>query len=98
MAILVFLWSSPMVGDRIKEWRERARPLPPLGSPNVLLIVLDTVAAGHLSLYGYPGPRVRPSSNSPKGGYDSIPPGLPLHGRCPHMRQCSQEDGCMNCP
>ncbi len=29
------------------------RPLPPQGSPNVLLIVLDTVAAGHLSLHGY---------------------------------------------
>ena len=33
--------------------RENARPLPPPGSPNVLLIVLDTVAAGHLSLHGY---------------------------------------------
>ena len=33
--------------------RENARPLPPPGSPNVLLIVMDTVAAGHLSLYGY---------------------------------------------
>ena len=33
-----------------------ARPLPPPGSPNVLLIVLDTVAAGHLSLYGYDRP------------------------------------------
>ena len=30
-----------------------ARAMPPPGSPNVLLIVLDTVAAGHLSLYGY---------------------------------------------
>ena len=33
-----------------------ARPLPPPGSPNVLLIVLDTVAAGHLNLYGYHRP------------------------------------------
>jgi arylsulfatase A-like enzyme len=40
-------------GDRIKEWREEARHLPPAGSPNVLLIVLDTVRADHLSLYGY---------------------------------------------
>ena len=30
-----------------------SRPLPPPGSPNVLLIVMDTVAAGHLSLHGY---------------------------------------------
>jgi arylsulfatase A-like enzyme len=27
---------------------------PPFGAPNVLLIVLDTVRAGNLSLYGYP--------------------------------------------
>ena len=32
------------------------RPLPSPGSPNVLLIVLDTVAADHLSLYGYERP------------------------------------------
>ena len=39
--------------DRIKQTREYARPMPPPGSPNVLLIVLDTVAAGHLNLHGY---------------------------------------------
>jgi arylsulfatase A-like enzyme len=43
-------------GDRIKQWREQDRLLPPAGSPNVLLIVLDTVRADHLSLYGYPRP------------------------------------------
>jgi arylsulfatase A-like enzyme len=40
-------------GDRIKEWREYGRTMPPAGSPNVLLIVLDTVRADHLGLYGY---------------------------------------------
>ena len=40
-------------GDRLKERREAGRPLPPADSPNVLLIVLDTVRADHLSLYGY---------------------------------------------
>jgi arylsulfatase A-like enzyme len=40
-------------GDRIKEWREDGRNMPPAGSPNVLLIVLDTVRADHLGLYGY---------------------------------------------
>ena len=43
-------------GERIKQWREDGRPLPVAGSPNVLLIVLDTVRADHLSLYGYPRP------------------------------------------
>ena len=31
-----------------------AAPFPPGDSPNVLLIVLDTVRADHLTLYGYP--------------------------------------------
>jgi glucan phosphoethanolaminetransferase (alkaline phosphatase superfamily) len=39
--------------DRLKAWREHARILPPAGSPNILLIVMDTVAADHLSLHGY---------------------------------------------
>ena len=42
--------------DGSSEWREASQPLPPAGSPNVLLIVLDTVAAGHLGLYGYTRP------------------------------------------
>jgi arylsulfatase A-like enzyme len=40
-------------GYQLEQWREAARPLPPPDSPNVLLIVLDTVRADHLSLYGY---------------------------------------------
>jgi arylsulfatase A-like enzyme len=39
--------------DQLKAWRENARALPPAGSPNILVIVMDTVAADHLSLHGY---------------------------------------------
>jgi arylsulfatase A-like enzyme len=39
--------------DWLKQRREALRPLPPAGSPNVLLIVLDTVRADCLSVYGY---------------------------------------------
>ena len=46
------LWGQ----DRMKQWREEGRPLPAAGSPNVLLIVLDTVSAEHLGLYGYDRP------------------------------------------
>ncbi len=53
VAILAILGGSLWVGGRSRQVRENARPLPPPGSPNVLLIVLDTVAAGHLSLHGY---------------------------------------------
>jgi len=39
--------------DWLKQRRETGRPSPPAASPNVLLIVLDTVRADHLSPYGY---------------------------------------------
>ena len=40
-------------GDWLKQQREAARPVPSTNSPNVLFIVLDTVRADRLSLYGY---------------------------------------------
>ena len=42
------------VAEQLVSLRQPDRPLPPAGSPNVLFIVLDTVRADHLSLYGYP--------------------------------------------
>jgi arylsulfatase A-like enzyme len=56
LGLVVILGASPWVADRIKQSRAEAQPLPPPGSPNVLLIVMDTVAAGHLSLHGYDRP------------------------------------------
>ena len=53
IAVLLVLAMVPAVGDWIVQAR-RTQPLPPPGSPNLLLIVLDTVAAGHLNLHGYP--------------------------------------------
>ncbi len=53
VAVVACLGASLWIGERINQARERARPLPPSGSPNVLLIVMDTVAAGHMSLHGY---------------------------------------------
>jgi arylsulfatase A-like enzyme len=47
-----YLWGS----DRIKARHERAQPLPEGSRQNVIFIVLDTVAAGHLNLYGYKRP------------------------------------------
>ena len=46
--------SSAAIGS--SSGAKRAVPCPAAGSPNVLLIVLDTVRADHLSLYGYPRP------------------------------------------
>ena len=53
LLLVAILAATPWFLDRIKLSREIARPLPPPGSPNILLIVMDTVAAGHLSLHGY---------------------------------------------
>jgi arylsulfatase A-like enzyme len=53
VAIVAILGGSLWVDLRYRRELESARPLPPPGSPNVLLVVMDTVAAGHLSLHGY---------------------------------------------
>jgi arylsulfatase A-like enzyme len=50
------LAASVWGGSWLKARSEAARRLPPPGSPNVLLVVLDTVAAEHLSLHGYNRP------------------------------------------
>ena len=54
--LVLILAATEMGRDRIREWRRDLRPLPQPGSANVLLVVLDTVAAEHLSLYGYARP------------------------------------------
>jgi arylsulfatase A-like enzyme len=54
---VVFILAGIVFGeDWLKTRREAGRAQPPAGSPNVLLIVLDTVRADHLSLYGYQRP------------------------------------------
>jgi arylsulfatase A-like enzyme len=50
------LAASIGIGDWMKKRSEDARAVPPAGSPNVLLIVLDTVRADRLSAYGYHRP------------------------------------------
>jgi arylsulfatase A-like enzyme len=55
-AVVAVLATQPWLGDWIKQSREASRPLPPAGSPNVLLVVMDTVAAEHLGLHGYARP------------------------------------------
>ena len=54
--LVVVLAGSVFCGDWLKARREAGRAVPPADSPNVLLIVLDTVRADRLSLYGYPRP------------------------------------------
>jgi arylsulfatase A-like enzyme len=57
LLVSVLVWLMLIVGaDWFKGRREASRPSPPVDSPNVLLVVLDTVRADHLSLYGYERP------------------------------------------
>ena len=53
LGLVMILAVSVFGGDWLKQRREAGRHLPPTNSPNVLLIVLDTVRADRLSLYGY---------------------------------------------
>jgi arylsulfatase A-like enzyme len=53
LASVLLLATLVFGGDWLKARREAARPVPPPDSPNVLLVVLDTVRADRLSLYGY---------------------------------------------
>jgi arylsulfatase A-like enzyme len=47
---------SVLAAERARQSQAAAAPAPPAGSPNILLIVMDTVAADHLSLHGYRRP------------------------------------------
>ena len=57
------------MGTGSKQRREAGRALPPAGSPNVLFIVLDTVRADRLSLYGYQRPTTPTLERLAKRGF-----------------------------
>ncbi len=95
LAMVLALAGSVFAGDWVKEWRQARRPLPPADSPNVLLIVMDTVRADRLSLYGYHRPTTPELERLAKRGirFDKVrataPWTLPSHasmftGRWPH--------------
>jgi arylsulfatase A-like enzyme len=56
--LLLVLLSAGIVfgGDWLGRRKESGRPRPPVDAPNVLLVVLDTVRADRMSLYGYERP------------------------------------------
>jgi arylsulfatase A-like enzyme len=95
LAVDLVLAAAIFGGDWLKLRREAARPQPPAGSPNVLFIVLDTVRADRLSLYGYHRPTTPTLERLAKRGirFDAArapaPWTLPSHasffsGRWPH--------------
>ena len=55
LAAVVLSLAGWVIGrDWVKQSHESSLMFPPAGSPNVLLITLDTVRADRLSVYGYP--------------------------------------------
>jgi arylsulfatase A-like enzyme len=95
LAVDLVLAAAVFGGDWLKLRHEAARPYPPAGSPNVLFIVLDTVRADRLSLYGYERPTTPTLERLAKRGirFDgaraTAPWTLPSHasffsGRWPH--------------
>ena len=97
LAVVMILAASLYVGDALKRRTEAGRPLPPAGSRNVLLVVLDTVRADRLSLYGYQRPTTPALERLAKGGirFDAARP--PLPGRLRHTPAFSAGAGPMNC-
>jgi arylsulfatase A-like enzyme len=95
LAVDLMLAAGVFGSDWLKLRREAARPVPPAGSPNVLFIVLDTVRADRMSLYGYERPTTPTLERLAKRGvrFDAArataPWTLPSHasffsGRWPH--------------
>ena len=95
LGVVLVLAGFVLGGDWLKERREASRPLPSGDPPNVLLIVLDTVRADRLSLYGYRRPTSPTLERLAKRGirFDearaTAPWTLPSHasmftGRWPH--------------
>jgi len=95
LALVLILAGFNFGGDWLKQRREAGRALPPADSPNVLFIVLDTVRADRLSLYGYYRRTTPTLERLAKGGirFDAArataPWTLPSHasfftGRLPH--------------
>jgi arylsulfatase A-like enzyme len=95
LGVVLMLCGGVIGGDWLKERREASRPRPPGDPPNVLLIVLDTVRADRLSLYGYRRPTTPTLERLAKRGirFDearaTAPWTLPSHaslftGRWPH--------------
>jgi arylsulfatase A-like enzyme len=52
-AVVGFLLGWSFLAENPSLLERASRPRPPNDSPNILLIVLDTVGADHLSVYGY---------------------------------------------
>jgi arylsulfatase A-like enzyme len=108
MAAIVLLSALIPLGQRIAEQKAETRlPQPTLGRRNVIVIVVDTLRADHLTLYGYPrntSPSlVRIAQQGVTFDYAIAPSSwtLPSHasmvtGRYPHEHGVENEQSVLN--
>ena len=96
LIIVAILAGSIWYRDHIKQVSENARQLPPPGSPNVLMLVLDTVAASHTSVNGYNRATTNTLKELAARGirFDCAEPHP--RGRFHRMRACLQGGGFTN--
>jgi arylsulfatase A-like enzyme len=59
VGVVLFLQGSIWWGERSQRIRAAAQPVPPASASSVLLVVMDSVAAGHTSVSGYARPTSR---------------------------------------
>lgn len=96
VGLVVFQAGWLLSSDWLTQWREDARERPPKGSPNVLLIVLDTVRADHLGLFGYSRPTSPNLERLARRGIVFSQARAAAPGRSPRTRPSSPVDGRMN--
>ena len=92
LGLVLILAGSLFGGDWLKQRREAGRALPPADSPNVLFIVLDTVRADHLSLYGYQRRTTPTLERLAKPGIRFDAARAPRPGRSPRTPASSRAD------
>ena len=93
VGVVLVLAGTVLGRDYLKQRHEAARALPPAGSPNVLFIVLDTVRADHLSLYGYHRPTTPMLERLARRGILIDGAARPHPGHWPRTPACSRATG-----
>ncbi len=88
LALTLVALTATLGPDGLKQRREQMTADLP-DAPNIVLIVMDTVAAAHLDLYGYAPRPGRNRRTGPGGAAGSTPRSRPLRGPFPRMRACS---------
>ena len=96
---LVFILAATVWGQRSNQRAARSKAAATAaGEPNVLLIVMDTVARATRASTAMTVQQAQPSSSWPNAEFDSTVPRQPRRGRCLHTQACLRGDGRTSSP